>query len=271
MLFSYLWRRGYGTSDYRHRGLVAALDGWVAMLTGYARARETFALLNEIPLRLRDFAERQEQQAAAAQAELTAIENAAIDAAGGRSLRESLAAAEARIAAIDAELVELEDRRDAAARQRRQLAEGREPGFSEAMSGLGELLRSPVVQTLLASARGATPAEDDPALLQIEEVRQRVAEEDADAREERARLLTLAARRRELEDIQYELKALGLDDPKVGFADAELVGATLNAFLRGEISASAYLAQWTRGHAAGPLGGDNAAADFSRPREEERA
>ena len=57
-------------------------------------------------------------------------------------------------------------------------------------------------------------------------------------REQKARLKTLAARRRELEDIQYEFKKQGFDNPRSTFREDKLVGDLLNDFLRGGITAA---------------------------------
>src|SRR5690606_17162802 len=56
----------------------------------------------------------------------------------------------------------------------------------------------------------------------------------------------LAARRRELEDIQYEFKKQGFDNAGSRFGDDKLVGDLLNDFLRGGISAADYWGQWQR-------------------------
>ncbi|MEI2612964.1 MAG: hypothetical protein V9G20_30355 [Candidatus Promineifilaceae bacterium] len=60
-LFMYLWERGFGTKTYRANNLVRWLDGLIAGLVGYPEARPNFAMLNEIPLRLREHAERQQR------------------------------------------------------------------------------------------------------------------------------------------------------------------------------------------------------------------
>jgi hypothetical protein len=88
-------------------------------------------------------------------------------------------------------------------------------------------------------------------------------------REEKARLKLLSARRRELEDIQYELKAQGFDGPRSRFARDDLGGEVLNDFLRGEISAAQYWQHWRDSQsreAAGWAGRDSAGTIFSRPR-----
>jgi nucleoid-associated protein YgaU len=101
----YLWESGFGTKNYRANNLVRWLDGLIAGLVGYPEARPNFAMLNEIPLRLREHAERQRERAEAAVAEVQALEAAAVDAAGGKPVRDALTAAQTRIAAIDAETV----------------------------------------------------------------------------------------------------------------------------------------------------------------------
>ena len=245
-LFMYLWERGYGTRNYRQNNLIRYLDGLVAGLVGFPEARANFAMLNEIPMRLREHAERQEQIADAAEAEVVALEKAAVDAGGGKPARLRLEAAQARIAEIDAQMVVLEDRRDEQLKQQRDLAQGSDPAFSAAVSGLAEALGREDIQQLLAQARVTQTGQDDTIVKQIDEIRQRAAEEDTDSREQRNRLKTLAARRRELEDIQYEFKKQGFDTAGSRFGDDKLVGDILNDFLRGGISAADYWGQWQR-------------------------
>ncbi len=245
-LFMYLWERGYGTRNYRVNNLVAYLDSLVAGLVGYPEARVNFAMLNEIPLRLREHAERQQQIAAAAQAEVEALEDQAIDAAGGKPIRDALAAAEARMAAIDEDTVALEDQRDDLTKRQRDLAQGADPAFADAVAGLAGVLGREDLRTLLAEARATQTTQDDTIVQQVDELRQRAADEDADTREQKARLKTLAARRRELEDIQYEFKKQGFDNPRSTFREDNLVGDVLTEFLRGGISAADYWGRWRK-------------------------
>jgi hypothetical protein len=68
-LFIYLWDAGYGTSTYKASGLTRYLDGLVAKLVGFNKARPNYHMLNELPLRLREHAELQEANVRAAEAE----------------------------------------------------------------------------------------------------------------------------------------------------------------------------------------------------------
>jgi hypothetical protein len=245
-LFMYLWEAGYGTASYRANNFIRYLDGLVARVVGFEKARPNFTMLNEIPLRLREHAERQIEIAKAAEAEVDALEVQGIDNAGGKPIRDQMEAAQARIDALDAQIVSVEDERDEAAKTLTQLAQGTDPVFESALGQLVAALAREDIQTLLAEARQTRTAQDDTIVAQIDDARARAKEEDAETREQKERLKTLAARRRELEDIQWEFKKQRFDDPRSTFREEKLVGDLLNDFLRGGISAASYWDQWQR-------------------------
>lgn len=255
-LFMYLWEEGYGTRNYRASNLTRWLDGWVARLVGFHKARPNFAMLNEIPLRLREHAERQVALAQEAAGELDVLETRAIDAAGGKPVREAIARAQEKIAEIDNEMLTLEDERDKKALDYRHKVEGRDPNLVEASKRLSAALANQSVAELLRAAR-ATPTERDDAIVaKIEDVRLRVAEEEQDGQEDKAHLKLLAARRRELEDIEFEFKASRYDDPRSVFQEENLAGDLLGEFLRGAITAASYWDAWQKSQRWRPGTGD---------------
>ncbi|MEO5806257.1 hypothetical protein [Devosia sp.] len=245
-LFMYLWESGYGTKNYRSNNLIRYLDGLVAGLVDFAKARPNFAMLNEIPLRLREHAERQMAIAAEARAKAEAMQTAAVDAAGGKPVRDKLTAVQGRIDAIDAQITEAEDKRDAAAKSLSVLAQGADPAFEQALTTLAESLQREDITTLLNEARLTSTGRDDTLVAQIDDARTRARDEDTETKDQRERLKTLAARRRELEDIQWEFKKSRFDDPRSSFGEDKLVGDLLNDFLRGGITAASYWEQWRR-------------------------
>ena len=245
-LFIYLWEAGYSTANYRANNLVRYLDGLVANLIGFHKTRPNFAMLNEIPLRLREHAERQITLAHTAEAELDALETAAIDAAGGKPIRDAMTAAQQKLADLDAQMVATEDARDESAKTVASLSQGLNPAFENALSELATALGREDIQTLLADARRTRTGQDDTIVAQIDDARARAKEEDQETREQKERLKTLAARRRELEDIQWEFKKQHFDDPRSTFREERLVGDLLNDFLRGGITAASYWDSWQR-------------------------
>jgi hypothetical protein len=277
-LFMYLWGRGYGSGNYRANPLVSWLDARLARFIGYDRARTSFSLANALPLRLGEHAERAAARARAAADEIAALENIAVDSAGGRAAREALEAAVGRIDALDHDMLALQDQRDEAMQVARELAQGSDAATSAALDEIARLLARPDIKALLAEARATPKGQDAVVLQQFSELRQRAIEETAEAREQRSRLRVLGARRRDLEDIQYEIKARGFDNPHSGVLDARLAADELNALLRAGINAATY---WERLQQAqtwdsaalhgGPGGGWGylprpAASGLSRPR-----
>ena len=246
-LFMYLLERGYGGEGYRAGPLVRRLDGQLARFVGYQAARQNFALLNDLPALLHAHAEAARGEAVATEDAIDDIERAAIDAAGGGAVRQALADAQAGIEAIDAEIVGIEDERDALIESYVVLAEAADPGFEQAVGALSRALGSTSVTALVAAARQRQAGVDDPLVAQLNDAHLRVAEEQSDTRDEQFRLRTLAARRRELEDIEYEFKAARFDDPRSTFRDNDLIGARLNSFLTGATPAASYWAAWRRG------------------------
>ncbi|HEX4297568.1 MAG TPA: hypothetical protein VHZ56_06050, partial [Devosia sp.] len=107
-LFSYLWARGYGTETYRANRFTAWLDSKIATRVDFDEKRPLFAVLNDIPSRLRDLAVRQQSEAEAAGAAVRAFEADALAAAGGTPARDGRAATVAGIGEIDGRVVILE-------------------------------------------------------------------------------------------------------------------------------------------------------------------
>lgn len=260
-LFMYLWNRGYGTPGYAAKGLAAWLDGKVAAVTGYERTSANFSLLKEIPVKLREHTERLQEAARAAAAEIASIENVAIDTAGGRNAREAIETSTAKIDALDKENVVLQDRRDAAVLARSKLAQGSDPAYASALDDLSAMLERPELRLLLAQARATPMGKDVSVVEQLDDLTQRVKDETEEAREYQTQLKTLASRRRGLEDVQYEIKVRGFDNPHSRFAEDQLVHELLNDFLRGGLTGPAYWERWRQSQSwstpgyGGPGGG----------------
>jgi len=248
-LFAYLNGRQYGTPQYKSRGLIAKLDGWVASLIGYEIARRHFALLNQWPIWLRAHAERQAATAAEAESMIDEIERSAIDAAGGSAIRLALDEALARVAAIDNELLSLQDERDALMAGLIAALNGPDRNADAALNALLNALGSPDLQSLIGTTRRTQPGADNALIAQLDDARLRIAEERIDARDLKARLITLADRRRALEDIEYEFKGMKFDDPRSVFRDDGLVTTALSGFLTGTIAPNAYWESFRRSQA----------------------
>lgn len=242
-LFMYLWESGYGTSSYSSNNLVRFFDKMIADMVRYHDAKPNFAILNEIPMRLREHAERLLEDADKEHAKLKKLEDKAFDAAGGKSYRVNSEKAEKEIAAIDEAQVRLEDERDELARSHSKLADGGDTAYHEAVETLTDGLQRETISELYDQARQTSSREDDLIIRKIDAVREEIVEQETDLAEAKGRLKTLAARRRELEDIEWEFKKSNFDDPRMKFDD-DLIEDVLEEFLKGAISAAGYWGQW---------------------------
>lgn len=243
-LFMYLWEGGYGTGAYSSNLVTRWIDSLIARKIGYHKARPNFSMLNEIPLRLREHADRQAALAREAEKELDGLEIAAIDIAGGKPLREAINNAQSRLEKIDIEMAQFEDVRDGNADTYNQIAEGRDAEFAEANSMLASALEQQDLANLLAHARSTDTGEDDTIVFKLDDTRGRIADESSEADEQRERLRVLADRRHELENIEWEFKKSHFDDPRSSFREDRLAGDLLNEFLRGAMTGATYWSQW---------------------------
>lgn len=243
-LFMYLWDTGYGTPEYKGRNFTRMFDAMVARHIRFHDARPNFAMLNSIPERLAEHVEHLRDDLESAQDALEAIELEALDKAGGKPAREALEALAIELEEIDARIVETEDRRDELTEEQKQIAQGDDPTYEQAISRLAKALGSAEIGQLVADARATATPEDDAIVERIDEIRRRIRTEDTEIEDQRNRLRVLEARRRELEDIEFEFKKSRYDDPRARFGEDRLVGDMLDQFLKGAISASVYWGHW---------------------------
>lgn len=89
-LFMYLWRSGYGTSTYRAGPLRRYIDGKIARLVGFDSARVNYYMLTEIPLRLREHANRLREESKKQIVARTAVERRVLETGGIVSLENAL-------------------------------------------------------------------------------------------------------------------------------------------------------------------------------------
>lgn len=254
-LFAYLLARGYGTPAYRGGLLTGPLDRAVARLSRFGAAYRDYQLIAALPGQLAAHAAAEARRAAAVAAELDALEIAAIAAAGGGDALGLVIAAKARIAELDDQIASLEAERGRLVAAQTALLEIDGSAFGRAVDSLIEALGSTSLAALIADRRVAAAGPPAGAVLdeaftaQLDDVRLRLAEEQADARDFHARLGILAARRQALEGVERALKARQLDDPRALFHDAGLIGPRLDDVLTGRTDAPAYLAQWLEAQA----------------------
>ena len=245
-LFMYLWNRKFGTAAYRTGPFTRSMDRLVARVVGYDKARANYALLNEIPERLREHARRIINDLRDERAKLTALERKALVDAGIEGAEAGAAKAQARVA--EAERALSEAREALAALDRTydaSVLEGDAP-YREAVALLAAADEREDLNRLYQEAL-ATPTPSD------EEIVRRIQATDVminrtlrQAVDAHRKLKETAQRRAMIEREWEELRHQGYDTPYGTFGNEAALGNVLGGVLTGAIG-GAILGQVLRG------------------------
>ena len=235
-LFQYLWKRGFGTTRYRAGLLARFLDGWVASLCGFDKARANYAMLLEIPTRLREHADRQRKTVEREAEELRGFEQKAAEEDGIPALRERVENEEQAAADIDQRLDELEKRVDELMDRRGTYASGDDEITRQSLEVLSrQMAREPLGQ--LRREAEMTPTPEDNLIVERLAVL-----EDSEARlteslqQHRATHQRQMARLTELEEVRHHFKRNRFDDIQSVFLEGPVLGTLLSEFLRGNVA-----------------------------------
>lgn len=235
-LFRYLWERSFGTAAYRASNLVRYLDGRVARLIGYAGARADYHRLTEIPARLREHADRLAAEAREAQAALTALERAALEADGIAALETALAERTAELEAAEAEIDRLEGEHAGLDAEAARLTSAEEDGaLSGALARLARDIGAQSLAELAARTAGTDDPEDDRLVAQLAAVRADSAEADRALRQAEAERAELAERRARLEEDRRRFRENRYDRSGGGFDNSDMIGELIGGIVRGAI------------------------------------
>lgn len=235
-LFQYLWSRGFGTSAYRSGFFVRYIDEKIARLVGYQGARANYAMLNEIPLRLRAHEERCRAAFEAERQKLEQIEKAGLAAAGAGALEEKLRPAEAalneadaRLKAADAALLALDRERDAA------LKSEKEGAYSQAIEILAAADGRESISRLYYKATQTMSPQDDAIVRQIEAGDKNIAATERKRADFIGKAQALAQRRSEIEAQRAQFYRRGYDNPMGQFSNEAAIANVLGGILQGVV------------------------------------
>lgn len=232
-LFSYLWARGYGTSEYSANPLSRYLDKWVAGLSNYQAARPNYAMLLEIPKRLSEHARRLRTVADAEFEKLRELEQAAAEEDGLPALQRDLERSQSELDQADGDIESVENRIQEAERMRTRYASGDDEYMQKAVDTLSSAFQREKLPTLFDYARATATAEDDLLVQELEagsRHAQAVRESLAEHKRVRERHLD---RLQKLEEVRRRFKGQRYDNARSEFGNAALVAMILNQFLRG--------------------------------------
>jgi chromosome segregation ATPase len=242
-LFMYLWNRGFGTSTYQATGLIRFLDEWVAGLIRYTDARANYAMLTEIPTRLKAHAIRLQDRVAEAQGALDAIEAEKIHELAGIDLANELKAARdlqtastERLDAVTAELTETSI-------HLKQYANGEDRSFKDAVDLYAEFLKDENLRKLMSDAFETVASDDDGIVARVRDLGREIEKLQKEGKARRLKLDKLYEKRQELIQLSSKFRRSWYDDVGSEFSDNPNLQELLRLLLQGAISSAEY---WAR-------------------------
>ena len=234
----YLWNKKHGQAEDKSWYLVSYLDQMVARLTGYLGARANYAMLQEIPLRLREHANEKQRDVEASQDRVSMLERAALIADGIEPIEAqaeagnaSVKAAEDAVVKITAELRQIE--------AERPQAMGDDAIYTQAIELLAGSLAQKDLQQLYQDALRTPAKEDDELVMSIGKTREALQKADAEVSQIRAQIREMSRRRSELEEAPAIGRAiLASIAPMGNYGSAQdvitqVIGGILQGALRG--------------------------------------
>lgn len=234
-LFSYLWGRGYGTSKYNAGPLSRLLDGWVARLCGYEKARQNYWMLLEIPIRLQAHAERVREAADAELENLQSLERAAAEAGGVVVAAANLANAERVQDEVDQEIAECEEKRHKLRSELGRFAVAEDEYTSQCLQLLSEAMgRKDVAQLMRLAASTLTP-EDDAQVEELRRLRRADGQLESELKQHRVLLYAQQRRQQELENVRQKFKQSRYDDLRSSFDKGDLLVMMMRQVLGGAL------------------------------------
>jgi hypothetical protein len=235
-LFRYLWERGFGTARYAAGNFTRMLDRLVADHIGYLGTRTNYAMLIEIPLRLREHAKGRRTTADEARGRLAEVERAAMIAGGSEAKEKALSAARHRLAAAD-QTVEAKHAalREIEARHTRLIDGGPDSAYASAIDTIASGDSTDDIATLFREARRTLTGADEALVRRIEEIDAALAGIDREIGDLRRSAKALADRRAEIESVRDRFRHAGYDHPHATFGNDAEIARALRELLSGAV------------------------------------
>ncbi len=250
-LFMYLWKRKFATADYKAGNFVRFFDRQVAALVGYDTARPNYMSLNEIPLRLREHAGELVKRVEAEDRKLEQIERAGLMDAGILAFETRLATAQAELKAATDTLAKAQATLAALDKERTALLDqGDRKAHDEALAVLSQAIAREDVQTMYREARTTPTPDDDRIVQQIETNQGAIAKAEAEVAKIRDEAREIARRRGELEGVRDKVRDRRYDGPwgQFEFDRNDALGDLIGGIVRGAIQGAVLWNTFERGY-----------------------
>lgn len=235
-LFIYLWKRRFLTPDYTGGWLTRSLDGWVAKLIKFKEAHSNYFMLTELPVRLREHAERQKAIAAAEMQKLHDMEAKALQINGIVRDQAALVTAQKSLEEIEAR-IEAEEKRHATLFQQRSTYSTASDEISrQAIDLQVSEIKSETLANLYMQAKMTSKPDDDVIVARIRDLQQEEKNLSAAIKELQAQESRNQQSFQDLEDLRRRFRQSSYDSRHSYFPGGFELAVLLEMLMSGRAS-----------------------------------
>jgi chromosome segregation ATPase len=234
-LFTYLWARGFGTSQYRAGAFARLLDRWVARVCDYEPLRRDYWMLSELPARFDEHSTRMRALADEDVTAVQALEHKAAEAAGVPKRAIALEQSQKELAEADKTIEERDAGLDALVDKRASFASGEDDLSRRCTALLSDTFRREKMKTLRERANRTATADDDKAVDELTAVRAEIPRLEDEATRYKALHETHRDRTTKLEEIRKRFKENRFDAVSSEFVNSALITTLLAQLLAGSL------------------------------------
>ena len=232
-LFQYLYQRGFGTSEYKAKGLTKSLDRWVAKLIDYGKARNGYEFLRNTPKLMADEVARRQAEFKTLMEKIESIEYRHTDEVGLTAVLEEGRKVGAKRDEVVATLEKTRREQEAVDLELQQLDLKQGKFYEEAIEKFQRFLNQTETGVLQTRAQRTPDPGDDHIVAQIAELTRQIDSlkpQIAQAAFERKHADDLAGG---MDLIVNRFRQNNFDSQRSSFADALNTDGELSRYLQG--------------------------------------
>jgi hypothetical protein len=235
-LFQYLHKRGYGTAGYSKKGFTKRLDGWVAGMIDYHRARRGYDFLRVTPELMAQEVGRRRDQFNALMELVEACEDRHSDEVGLTAvMREGQELGQARDNLV-AEVGKQQDRAEKHRQELMALESSRNEYYEQALSRMKEFLAGLEEWRLQHASRATPDPQDDQIVAEVVWIGEELSKTKEQGAELTGEQQTWKRRATELQDIWQRFRRADYDSGRSVFHPDFQIEGYLENFVRGQLS-----------------------------------
>jgi len=210
----------------------------VARLIDFAGARVNYAMLCEIPVRLREHANEKQRDVEASQEHVMMLERKALVDDGIEPVESQAETANASVEAAEEAVVKITgELRQIEAERHQATGSGYDAIYTSAVELLAQALIQKDLQRLYEDALRTPAKEDDELVMSISKTREALKKADAEVGQIRAEIREMSRRRTELEGARDRARNSGLDNPMGNFGNAQdVIAQVIGGIIRGALT-----------------------------------